>query len=57
MIDSRVCSVSKQLLHEEAEASEAECDELSETFSSLRDMISPAAAALLTEQLDRQRHR
>ncbi|XP_042356665.1 nesprin-2-like [Plectropomus leopardus] len=45
-----------QLLYEETEASEAEWDKLSQTASSLRDVISPDAAALLTEQLDRQRH-
>ncbi|KAK9534167.1 hypothetical protein VZT92_009231 [Zoarces viviparus] len=44
-----------QLLHEETEASETEWDELSRSASSLRDVVSPAAAALLTEQLDRQR--
>lgn len=47
----------EQLLHEEAEASEAEWDELSGSVSSLRDTISPAAAAFVTEQLDRQRDR
>lgn len=46
-----------QLLHEEAEASEAEWDELSGSVSSLRDTISPAAAAFVTEQLDGQRDR
>ncbi|KAM6917369.1 nesprin-2-like [Lycodopsis pacificus] len=44
-----------QLLLEETEASETEWDELSRSASSLRDVVSPAAAALLTEQLDRQR--
>ncbi|XP_031728981.1 nesprin-2-like isoform X3 [Anarrhichthys ocellatus] len=44
-----------QLLHEETEASETEWDELSQSASSLRDVVSPAAAALLTEQLDRQK--
>ncbi|XP_068574256.1 nesprin-2-like isoform X2 [Cebidichthys violaceus] len=44
-----------QLLHEETEASEAEWDELSQSASSLRDGVSPAAAALVSEQLDRQR--
>ncbi|XP_037652752.1 nesprin-2-like isoform X2 [Sebastes umbrosus] len=42
-----------QRLHEET--SEAEWDDLSQTTSSLRDVISPAAAVLLTEQLDGQR--
>lgn len=49
--------VFEQLLHEEAEASEAEWDELSGNVSSLRDTISPAAAAFVTEQLDGQRDR
>ncbi|KAI3367261.1 hypothetical protein L3Q82_008148 [Scortum barcoo] len=44
-----------QLLHEERQASEAEWDELSRNYSSLREIISPAAAALFKEQLDRQR--
>ncbi|XP_027134505.1 nesprin-2 isoform X2 [Larimichthys crocea] len=44
-----------QLLHEETEASEAEWDELSRIVSSLRDAVSPDAAVLLKEQLDRQR--
>lgn len=47
----------EQLLHEEAEASEAEWDELSGNVSSLRDTISPAAAGFVTEQLDGQRDR
>ncbi|CAB1432576.1 unnamed protein product [Pleuronectes platessa] len=45
-----------QLLHEETQASESLRDELSQTVSSLRDIISPEAAALLTEQLDRHTH-
>ncbi|XP_047197742.1 nesprin-2-like isoform X2 [Hippoglossus stenolepis] len=45
-----------QLLHEETEAAESLRDELSQTVSSLRDIISPEAAALLTEQLDRHTH-
>ncbi|XP_078133881.1 nesprin-2-like isoform X3 [Sander vitreus] len=44
-----------QLLHAETEASAAEWDQLSQTASSLRDIISPAAVVLLTQQLDRQR--
>lgn len=47
----------KQLLHKEAAASEAEWDHLNQAVSSLRDVISPAAAVLLTEQLDGQRGR
>lgn len=46
-----------QLLHEETEASDSELDELSRTVSSLRDVVSPAAAVLLAEQLDGQRDR
>lgn len=55
MTDALLCW--KQLLHEETAASEAEWDRLSQTVSSLRDVISPAAAVLLTEQLDGQRDR
>nr|XP_020467231.1 nesprin-2-like [Monopterus albus] len=44
-----------QLLHEETEASKAEWDELSQAMSSLREVISPAAATLLTKQLNQQR--
>ncbi|XP_028420864.1 nesprin-2 isoform X2 [Perca flavescens] len=44
-----------QLLHAETEASGAEWDQLSQTASSLRDIISPAAVTLLMQQLDRQR--
>ncbi|XP_053290730.1 nesprin-2 [Pleuronectes platessa] len=45
-----------QLLHEETQAAESLRDELSQTVSSLRDIISPEAAGLLTEQLDRHTH-
>ncbi|KAK2826776.1 hypothetical protein Q5P01_020990 [Channa striata] len=46
-----------QLLSEETQASEAEWDEVTHTTSRLRDTVSPAAAAFLTEQLDKQRDR
>lgn len=46
-----------QLLYEETEASEAEWDEVNQTVSLLREIISPAAATLITEQLDRERDR
>ncbi|KAJ4938827.1 hypothetical protein JOQ06_028293 [Pogonophryne albipinna] len=44
-----------QLLHEETAASEAEWDRLNQSVSSLKDIISPTAETLLTQQLDRQR--
>ncbi|KAI4804316.1 hypothetical protein KUCAC02_025947, partial [Chaenocephalus aceratus] len=44
-----------QLLHEETAASEAEWDRLNQSVSSLKDIISPSAETLLTQQLDRQR--
>ncbi|XP_034530155.1 nesprin-2-like [Notolabrus celidotus] len=44
-----------QLLHGEKEASKAEWDELHQTVCSLKEVITPAAAVLLTEQIDRQR--
>ncbi|XP_063764618.1 nesprin-2-like isoform X1 [Eleginops maclovinus] len=44
-----------QLLHEETAASETEWDKLNQSVSSLKDIVSPAAAALLTQQLDRLR--
>lgn len=53
----RCLSCLKQLLREETEASEAKWDELNQTVSSLREIISPAAATLLTEQLDGRRDR
>ncbi|XP_010783096.1 nesprin-2-like isoform X1 [Notothenia coriiceps] len=44
-----------QFLHEETAASEAEWDRLNQSVSSLKDIISPTAETLLTQQLDRQR--
>nr|XP_043904166.1 nesprin-2-like [Solea senegalensis] len=45
-----------QRLHEDTEAVDAEWDELSRSVSSLRGAVSSAAAVLLSDQLDRQRH-
>ncbi|XP_041668046.1 nesprin-2-like isoform X2 [Cheilinus undulatus] len=44
-----------QCLQEEREASEAEWDKLNQTMSSLKDVITPTAAVLFTERLDKQR--
>lgn len=46
-----------QLLHENTSASDAKWDNLSQSVSSLRDQINPAAAALLAEQLRTQREK
>ncbi|XP_029982223.1 LOW QUALITY PROTEIN: nesprin-2-like [Sphaeramia orbicularis] len=48
---------SLKLLHQDVEVSASEWVKLSQTVSRLRDVISPSAAVLITEQLDRQRHR
>nr|XP_012775511.3 nesprin-2 isoform X1 [Maylandia zebra] len=44
-----------QLLQQETEASEVEWDKLGQNILSLRDNISPAAAAIISKCLDRQR--
>ncbi|XP_005948911.2 nesprin-2 isoform X4 [Haplochromis burtoni] len=44
-----------QLLQQETEASEVEWDKLGQNILSLRDTISPAAAAIISKCLDRQR--
>ncbi|XP_028994248.1 nesprin-2-like isoform X3 [Betta splendens] len=44
-----------QLLQEETEAAEAEWEELSRSISCLREVISPAAASLVAEQMERLR--
>lgn len=44
-----------QLLQEETEASESDWAELSETVSSLKNMIHPSAAVIITEQTNAQR--
>ncbi|KAJ8288954.1 hypothetical protein COCON_G00016130 [Conger conger] len=46
-----------QLLREELERGEIIWDALTVTFSALRDMVSPAAARLLAEQLEREQTR
>lgn len=46
-----------QLLQQETEASEVEWDKLGQNILSLRDNISPAAAAIISKCLDRQRDR
>lgn len=46
-----------QLLQQETEASEVEWDKLGQNILSLRDTISPAAAAIISKCLDRQRDR
>lgn len=51
------CFVSEQLLQEETEASESDWAELSETVSSLKNMIHPSAAVIITEQTNAQRQR
>lgn len=40
-----------QLLHEKTTEADAHWDHLSQSVASLRSRVSPAAAALLTEQL------